>query len=240
MKLFFKLSCAIIALCVIPILLFSTYLNLTVTSPMLDNPIKEEFSLQTLKNGLNFTTENADITDVLKNLNLKDVWAGLGNLRIALIVTVAALALAILLALVIAVAALFSKKKMTIAVLAGVGLLLMLTTVIAFSLFAGPFLDGSFSVLSLLGASAETLKGIGDLIGSITGALLQVTVLKLGSIVSLMFFLFVALLILCAVFYILEIFLEGGRPERKKKVLSPVQRAQLKEKEQKKQQNQKK
>lgn len=236
MKLFYKISSAVLALCVVPILLFAPYLHMKVSSQLLKEPIEQTISMQTFSKGLNFASSNAELNTLLKGINYKEAWAALGNLRIALVISAAALGIAVLFALAVAVAALFSKKKLLPALLSGGGILSMLTAIISFSFFAGPILDGSFDVMNLLGKSADTLKKVTDLLGSLTGSLLDVSVLKFGNAITLLFMLFVVLLIWIALFYVLDIFLEGGRPERKKKQLSPAQRAEKKEKELKKQQ----
>jgi len=237
MKLVYKLISALLAIAVLPVMFFLPFLDLNVTSSLFKEGIAFNGSLQSLLSGdLTLATGNEAVDKLLGNMDYKALWTALGELRTPLIISVVSLVLALLLALVAAVVSLAAKKKSTLAVLGGAGLLATIAGLVSFGFVSGPVLDGSFDVLSLMGPNMDSMKGLANALSALTGDLLSVKTFRLDTAVTVMFMLFLGLLMWSVCWYIAEIMLDGGKLERKKKVLTPAQRAAKKAKEMKKQQ----
>jgi len=235
MKLVYKLVSALLAIAILPVMFFLPLVDVKVTSPLFKEDITYNGSIQSVAAGnFKLNTGNNSVDDILKDLNYKEIWAALGELRAPLIISVSALVLALLLAVAAAIAALLAKKQMLVAAMGGAGLLATLTGLLSFGLVSSPVMSGSFDVLSLLGSKMEALKDLADVLAGLTGKFLSVEVLRLDFAVTMMFALFLAMLVWSGVWYVFEILLDGGRPQRKKKELTPAQRAAKKEKEMKK------
>jgi|GEM_PF-870436 len=262
MKYVYKAGCALLALAVIPVLYFLPFCYLRVSSSLLQGSFSQEVSLQWLLGPKDIRTSNRTFTQALESMDYKEAWESLGALRTPLIVFLSALALALLVALAVVIFALFTKKRAVVTSLSGGGLLLLLVAVIAFGIFAAPFLDGSFDPLTLLGEDmasiAQGMGTIGSMLGGLLssllgglgsgldlderlgGKILQVDSLNTASAVTTLLILFVLLLVWCFAFHIIDIIRDTDRRQPAGKKLSPVERAKKKAKQQQREQKKKK
>ena len=207
MKILYKLSTAILSLCIFPIVIFLPFFKLVVTSDVLslfssssgDVLINDSYSLKNIYELILPYTEDSSVSFSIANIpqSVRDA------LAIPVTFFLAFFILAILSALVIFIFGLFTKKKKIVGVFSCMGIGFTLGMNIAFENFSKPLVSGTISIVELLGeetfnAILTKQSALAGILTSLvnTSSLIDIRLLNLSTCYIVMLLLFVALLVI--------------------------------------------
>ncbi|MDR1410191.1 MAG: hypothetical protein LBJ12_08055 [Oscillospiraceae bacterium] len=194
---YYKIITALVALLVIPALLFLPILQLHVVASVVSVDFKQSVDAKWIFHfAKDKQTGNEALDKYLSgNGDVSKIWENMGSIHTRITIYVVAVVLSVLFALAI-IALVFvlkqKKGKLWVLALSGAGLLSSITASAAFSSIAAPLLNGTIKLGTLLG------------IGSIADGFINLERFTGGSAVPVVLLLFLLLMIIVTVFLALD------------------------------------
>ena len=191
-KIIYKVVAVLLALCVIPISIFSPIVQIVGSMSLGDNYIGEHVSLYDFyrlflgKHAIYHASEKYEMTDEVRSTM---PW---------LITSGAFLGAALLLGIAAAVTAICCKKKFPTLLISAVAALSVVGLFRAFRAFAAPYLDGTIT-LAKMGLMGQ------NFLSSIVSSIVKLEILQISSAGFLMFGAFAALFIWVGAFMLVEL-----------------------------------
>lgn len=205
MKILYKLVTALLALAIFPILIFAPFFKLIVTSSMLaifgssgsEVLINDSYSLKKIYELL------LPLKDKVADLSFSSLPEAVKDaIGVPALLFVIFLALALVCAIITLIFAVFTKKRPMVIVFAGLGAAGTLGMNIAFSNLAKPLVNGSLTIVDLLGEDifssiASEFSIVGSIVSSLfdPSKLIDIRLLNLSGAYVLMLLAFVAIII---------------------------------------------
>ncbi|MCR4615933.1 MAG: hypothetical protein K5756_07290 [Clostridiales bacterium] len=214
MKIVYRIGAALLALCIVPNMLYKALIRLVYT--MSKNGVEVKLSILKMKSGKgeadfsiveDLLSKDGMLHDLISNMSGKGVNEALKPIIPYGIASGVLLALAVLVCLAIFVINVIKPMQKTTLILCGCGLLLNIAAMIAFNRgFAGPLVDGTISVSDIIG---------GGIFGLLASMFTGIDIIQLSTAATLNNVIFTAIAVWTAAFLLTDL---GAADKDKKKI----------------------
>lgn len=180
MKIVYRIVTAVIAICIVPNMMYNTLIRLVFSAG--ENLVEENMSVMKL---IDYFSKDGMLHGLLEKSSDTEITDALRNLLTPAIISGVLLVLAILVCLAIFVIAIIKPMQKTTLVLSGSGIILTIASIITFNKCVGtPLVDGSVSISDIIG---------GGIVSTIIQLFSGIELLQLGTAAIMTAIIFVAI-----------------------------------------------